>query len=156
MVKINNKICGSLIDFMVREANKDLDCSNAQIAWEDYVKHVNMLLEAYNTMRNEEYQGTMCVYDVNNKQHMLDLLQNDAVTMYDIHTAISDGHSYLQLIWDDTNTTFTLHSFDETTLENILKTEMKNIMTIVLLYTPYNDSYMEVYRNYVSTRLEVR
>lgn len=141
---------GSVLDHLVSKACKDIDGSTATQNQTDYAKKRDMLLKAYNRYQDEERDSADHIYDSNNNEDMISLLKGGDFSIWDLSAALYNEFPYLLLRWNAEKKKNELEVFNEYRLENILKTNMREIMECVILYAPYTEDYMNVYKAYIS------
>lgn len=133
---------GSVLDHLVSEACKNIDGHDPIIR--------NTLLKAYNRYQEEERDCADYIYDSNNNEDMISLLKGGDFNIWDLSAKLCDEFPYLLLRWNKNE----LESINVCRLENILKTNMREIMKCVILYAPYTEEYMNVYKAYISEPFE--
>lgn len=151
MVNIDKTILQGLRNYMTQSAMADLDGSNANIKLEDYTRHKNLLLKAYNVMQRDEFACEEYLYSTDNNEDMISLLKN-GFSIWDIQKVIYDEFPFIQIENKDGKST--LRSIDGVTLEIVLRGAMCDLMSCVLIYAPYVKEYADVYKEYVSCRLD--
>lgn len=137
-------VFGTAIDYMVEQACKDLNLD---------VPKWQKLLKAYNRMEAEEHDYADYIYDSNNNEDVISLLKNGGFSFTDIANATNDEFPFMAIEYDYTNVC-KLKGLDGATMINQLKSNMRDIMECVIEYAPYCEDYMEIYKEYVSNRIE--
>jgi len=145
---------GSVLDYLVNEACKDFDGSAVTQNPTDYRKKRDMLLKAYNRYQDEERNCADHIYDSNNNEDMISLLKGGDFNIWDLSKKLYDEFPYLLVHWNAEKKENELESIDGCRLENIFKTNMREIMECVILYAPYTEDYMNVYKAYISEVFE--
>lgn len=135
-------VFGTAIDYMVEEAIKDLNLD---------VPKWQKLLKAYNRMEAEEHDYADYIYDGNNNKDVVGLLERN-FSLIDIANVFCDETPFI--VAEYYKGVYKLNSIDGATMINQLKSNMRDIMECVIEYAPYCEDYMEIYKEYVSNRIE--
>lgn len=140
-------VFGTAIDYMVAEACKDLSLD---------VPKWDKLLKAYNCMQAEEHDYADYIYDVNNNEDVISLLKNHGLSFTDIANATNDEFPFIivEYIVEYGKGGYELRGIDGATMINQLKSNMRDIMECVIEYAPFCEDYMEIYKEYISNRIE--
>ena len=142
MSKVTTKF-DRVIDFMEREACEDIISHDPEKR--------NLLLKAYNRYQEENCDCADYIYDSNNNEDMIALLKG-GFSMWEIVKVLYDEFPYIVI--KPKGDKYVLRSINGSTLEHILGNSMKEVMECVIVYAPYCEEYMEVYKEYISNRFE--
>lgn len=136
-------VFGTAIDYMVEQACKDLSLD---------VPKWQKLLKAYNRMEADEHDYANYIYDGNNNKDVVALLDNRNFNLFDISKVFYDETPFMVINY--TKGEYELDSIDGAAMINRLKINMRELMECVIEYAPYCEEYMEIYKEYVSNKIE--
>jgi hypothetical protein len=114
--------------------------------------NVDLVLAAYNTYCEDERDGRGYIFDIDNKEHVKWLFNNDCITTDDL-LYIKGSKTNLFMVEDEEGIVL----IDKKEINNIFFSSIENIVKCMLLYAPRsgNDSdYTKLYEEYVTDELE--
>lgn len=115
-------------------------------------RNVQKLLDAYNYWQEQEYDGVNYIFDINNKDDVKHLVNNDLLTTTDIVWIM--GAKEDLFIFTDAGIELISHE----RAINIIKDNIESILHSMFLYIARcggNSPYGEIYEEYVTQILEM-
>lgn len=114
--------------------------------------NVDLVFEAYNRYCEDERDGRGYIFDIDNREHVKWLFNNDIITTEDL-IYIKGSSTHLFMIEDGEGIVL----IGKKEINNIFFSSIENIVKCMLLYAPRsgNDSdYTKLYEEYVTNKLE--
>lgn len=136
-------IFGTAVEFMVEQACKDIDNGN----WDKALK-------AYNRYQADERDCADYIYNTGNADDMVSLLKSRNFTFAEIANATNDEYPFIVVEYNSMSGKYNLRGIDGREMMNTIKGSLHNVMECVIEYAPYCEDYLEVYKEYVSNRIE--